>query len=101
MIEWLQENLSTILISAVIFGVLIAIIVHQVRMMLQGKNPCADCGGSCGGACGGACGGGCACSTGGAHGAPAAGVSPASGEVPSVEGMSWTAAADEDKGASR
>ncbi len=104
MIEWLQENLSTILISAVIFGVLVAIIVRQVRMMLQGKSSCADCG-SCGGACGGACAGSRACSPGAPQGVPqgipASSPNPTPDEVPLVEGMGWTASEDEGGSASR
>ena len=57
MLEFIAENLSTIIISAVVFAVIILDIVYLVRRKKQGKNicECSGCNGSCSG-CSGQCG---------------------------------------------
>ena len=53
MLAWLGENIATIIICAVLIGVVAAIIVRMVKNKKKGKSSCgcgcADCpaGGSC------------------------------------------------------
>ena len=55
MLLWLQENLSTILISAGLLLVVIAIIRSMVKDKKQGKSSCGanceNCAMGCGGSC--------------------------------------------------
>ena len=57
MFEFVSQNLSTIIISAVVFAVIILDIVYLVRRKKQGKNicECSGCNGNCSG-CSGQCG---------------------------------------------
>ncbi|MGN0611572.1 MAG: FeoB-associated Cys-rich membrane protein [Ruminiclostridium sp.] len=53
MLEWISQNIATIIICAVLIGVVAAIIAGMVRNKLKGKSSCgcgcADCpmNGSC------------------------------------------------------
>ena len=56
MLEFISQNLATIIISAVVFAVIILDIVYLVRKKKQGKNicgcngcnGCSGCNGTCG-----------------------------------------------------
>lgn len=47
MLTWLTENLATILICAVLIGVVTAVIVSMIRAKKQGKSSCGCGCGSC------------------------------------------------------
>ena len=51
MLEFISQNLSTIMISAVVFAVIVLDIVYLVRRKKQGKNicECSGCNGCCSG----------------------------------------------------
>ena len=61
MLHWITENLSTILVSAVLLAAVVAVILHLIRQRKQGKSSCG-CGcsacalrGSCHGGASGSC----------------------------------------------
>lgn len=46
MLTWLAENLSTILVLAVLIGTVGLIVSHMVRSKKKGRSPCGcNCGG--------------------------------------------------------
>ena len=47
MLTWLSANLSTLLISLVLFAVVISIVRYLIRQKKQGKHTCG-CSGGCG-----------------------------------------------------
>ena len=47
MLTWLSANLSTLLISLVLFAVVISIVRYLIRQKKQGKHTCAGCSGDC------------------------------------------------------
>ena len=53
MLTWLSANLSTLLISLVLFAVVISIVRYLVRQKKQGKHTC-ECSGGCA-SCSGDC----------------------------------------------
>ena len=55
MLTWLSANLSTLLISLVLFAVVISIVRYLILQKKQGKHTCG-CSGGCAG-----CSGGCHC----------------------------------------
>ena len=55
MLTWLSANLSTLLISLVLFAVVISIVRYLIRQKKQGKHTCGCSGGWAG------CSGGCHC----------------------------------------
>lgn len=48
MLAFLQANLATIVVAAVVFGVWIAVVVKMIRDHKAGKGGCS-CGGGCSG----------------------------------------------------
>ncbi len=40
MLHWITENLSTILVSAVLLAAVVAVILHLIRQRKQGKSSC-------------------------------------------------------------
>lgn len=54
MLTWLSANLSTLLISLVLFAVVISIVRYLIRQKKQGKHTCGCGGGGCAG-CSGDC----------------------------------------------
>ena len=52
MFEFISQNISTIIISAVVFAVIILDVIYLVRRKKQGKNIC-ECSGCNGGGCSG------------------------------------------------
>lgn len=40
MIEWLSENMSTIIISLVLFGIVLSIVYKIIKDKKQGKSSC-------------------------------------------------------------
>ena len=53
MSEWFNNNIGTILASAVLLAIVATIIISMIRRKKSGRNV-LDCGGNCG-SCGGAC----------------------------------------------
>ena len=52
MLTWLSANLSTLLISLVLFAVVISIVRYLIRQKKQGKHTCGCSGGAgCSGDC--------------------------------------------------
>ncbi len=46
MLQWLQQNIATILVAAVVFAVLALVVVKMVRDRKRGKTSCScGCGG--------------------------------------------------------
>ena len=54
MLNWLVQNIGTILVAMVVIALCALIVRSMVRDRKQGK---FSCGGSCGSGCGGNCGG--------------------------------------------
>ena len=52
MLQWICENISTILVSLVLLAVVILIVRGMIRDKKQGKSSCGGNCASCGGCCG-------------------------------------------------
>ena len=43
MLTWLQNNMGTIAVAVIVFGLLVAIVVKMIRDKKRGKSSCCNC----------------------------------------------------------
>ena len=43
MLTWLQNNMGTIAVAVIVFGLLAAVAVKMIRNKKQGKSSCCNC----------------------------------------------------------